>query len=171
MLELLKQWAMTLAGVVIFGSLCEVILPEGSFQKYIRLAVGLLLVFTLIAPLRQFLQLDFSGTELFDSGTQAYLQREEMEEQQKNDVIRIYIQNLNQKMKQSLQTELGETDLEVHCQVEESAENFGNIREVLVLLRTNRDESASAEIKKILQREYGVNEKRITVRYLKERDE
>ena len=56
MLDGLRSWAMMISGVVVFGSMCEVILPDGEFQKYIRLAIGIMLIFALVSPFAKVLK-------------------------------------------------------------------------------------------------------------------
>ena len=171
MLEMLKDWAMTIAGIVIFGSICEVILPGGTFQKYVRLAIGLMLILTLISPVQQLLHMEWSPDYFTGDHVAAYQQRAEMEERQKKDVIRAYQQNLAQKMQVSIRARLGPIPAEVRCQVEESdPERFGTVTEVLVIVDAERNLDVTDQVEEILERDYGIGKKQITVRYLEERE-
>ncbi|MBO5363844.1 MAG: stage III sporulation protein AF [Clostridia bacterium] len=161
MVTMLRDWAMVLSGVAVFGSLCEVILPDGSFQKYIRLGLGMVLVLTLISPLQELLHHDFDIGN-FQSGTYAYLERETMEEEQRKEVMIIYRENLNQKMQQTLITEFPGFSGRVSCSVEEeNPEEFGKILRVQVLLEHGTGKAE--EIQKILSREYGVLKTQVEV--------
>ncbi len=172
MLDFLREWAMVLAGVVVFGSLCEVILPDSSFQKYIRLAIGLILVLTLIMPMQQLLRFKLPQEDASAvSKAVAYREREEMEERQKKEVMRIYKQNLNQKMAMSLEKRLGNVTAEIRCDVEEKkAEEFGAVQEVLVLIDAAQSSDVTKQVKKILTQDYGILEQQVVVRYLKEQN-
>ncbi len=155
MLTMLREWAMVLSGVAVFGSLCEVILPEGSFQKYIRLGLGMMLALTLISPLRELLHHDFDAGS-FSPEIAAYSEREVMEETQRQEVMKLYRERLNQKMEQTLTEEIPDFAGAVLCDVEEeNPEKFGMILSVRVLLEN--ETAAKEQIQETLSREYGVS--------------
>ena len=170
MLEALRDWAAVLSGVMIFGALCEVILPSGSFQKYIRLAVGLLLVFTLMTPFLEILHLRDADSGIFNAGESAYLAREEMEEKQRAEVLLLYQKSLNQKMMASIKNLRKRDDVEVRCSVCEEIGRFGAVDGVLVLVRAAPSEKDTEKIRQLMRQEYGVAEDQITLRYIKERE-
>ncbi len=45
------NWANSLITVIIFASVAELILPENSFRKYLRLAVGIIVIIMIATPL------------------------------------------------------------------------------------------------------------------------
>ena len=163
MLETLRSWAMVLSGVAVFGSLCEVILPEGSFQKYIRLGLGMILVLALISPFQELLHQDFDDRS-FQRGYTAYLERESMEEEQKKAVIAFYKENLNRKMQSTLVAEIPDFTGEISCSVEEEEpERFGEI--LRVWIQAKDENVALDEICKVLNQEYGILETQVEVQY------
>jgi hypothetical protein len=99
---------------------------------------------------------------------EAYTQREQMEETQKEDVIKLYRKNLSQKMEAALREALGVTTVKVSCQVEEEkADTFGTIQKVDVWTK----EDLHHKVVETLHRDFGIHPERITVRYLKESGE
>ena len=172
MLELLREWAVTLAGIVVFGSMCEVILPEGNFQKYVRLAVGMLLILALVSPVPRLLRLEIPDVFSGGASAEAYQERAEMEERQKADVMRTYQQELAKKLRLTLMSKIEDIDPQVRCEAEESdPARFGNINEVLVILDADTSADVTERIKAILKEEYGIEQKRVSVRYIKEQEE
>ena len=166
-MEVLREWAMTVAGIVVFGSACEMILPDGSFRKYIRLAIGLVLILTLVSPLQGFLknEMDFDVTE---KSMDAYTLKNDMEERQQADVLRLYQQNLNEKMQASLTERLG-IPMEARCTVEENdPATFGVVREVAIMVDGAYGIDITQEVAEILSKDFGVEEKKLKVQYLKE---
>lgn len=155
MIKALQDWAMVLSGVAVFGSLCEVILPEGSFQKYIRLALGMVLVLALLSPVREFLLEGWRDNE--EMIQERYQKTEEMEETQREEVLRIYKTRLNQKILSTLQR-YGISG-KVECVVGEKEKNFGEIEEVQVWA----SEQDSPKIYEILQKEFSIAESRIVI--------
>lgn len=170
-MEVLREWAMTVAGIVVFGSACEMILPDGSFRKYVRLAIGLVLILTLVSPLQGLLktEMDF---DIAEQSIDAYSLKNDMEGQQQTDVLRLYRQNLNEKMQASLTERFNNIPMEVRCTVEEKEpETFGVIREVAVMVDAAYGIDITQEIGEILSKDFGVEEKKLKVHYLKESNE
>lgn len=156
MLEGLRSWAMMISGVVVFGSLCEVILPDGAFQKYIRLTVGLMLVFALISPFANVFKENVWEIEEEIGGRKAFLQREKMEDNQKAEVMRIYRHNLSVQIKKKIVSELGVICDEIDCEVEENEEEFGRIKKVTILIENEGGEDMTEQIKAVLEKSFGV---------------
>lgn len=49
-MEALKDWAATIAGIVVFAGLLEMLAPSGSMKRYVQLSMGLLILLTLVRP-------------------------------------------------------------------------------------------------------------------------
>ena len=167
----LKEWAMTIAGIVVLGTACEVILPDDNFRKYVRLAIGLVLILTLASPLTRVLNRDIE-VQLPQISHTAYKQREEMEETQREDIMCLYQRNLNAKIENTLAQRLGEIPVKVRCSIEtDNPDTFGTIDQVAVLVDASYGKDVSQEIEQSLYQDFGVNKKKVTVRYLKESNE
>ena len=50
MTELLKNIVMSASGIIVFGSVCEMILPDNTYKKYVHLAIGLMLILAFLSP-------------------------------------------------------------------------------------------------------------------------
>lgn len=167
-MEALKDWAIMLAGIVVLGSASEVILPDSSFRKYVRLAIALVLMLTLLSPLKNLLyrKPEFQIPQISQA---AYRQREEMEATQKEDVMRLYSIRLNEKIEQALIQRIGKIPIDIQCRIEEDdPDRFGTIRHVLVLVDAEYGNNITDGIKESLYQDFGINKNRIDVRYLKE---
>lgn len=157
MIKSLQDWAMVLSGLAVLGSLCEVILPGGSFRKYIRLGIGMLLVLGLLSPVRGILNGNWDVKESVT--TERYRETKEMEEKQREEILRVYRENLNRRIC-SILLDCG-IPSEVYCRVGEEERNFGEIEHIRVLVE---DEGVEAErVYEILQRELSVAPDRIAV--------
>lgn len=55
-LEGLKDWVATIAGIVVFAGLLEMLVPPGGLKRYVQLAMGLLILLTLLKPVMTVLQ-------------------------------------------------------------------------------------------------------------------
>ena len=156
MLDGLRNWTMMIAGVVVFGSLCDVILPDGGFRRYIRLAIGLMLVFALVSPFTNLLNINFYQVEDDINRRRAYLQREEMEEKQDAEVMRVYKYNLCQQIKRKIEDEMVVVCSAVDCEVEDNREDFGRIKRVDVLVNETNGKDITEQVKKVVTEEFGV---------------
>lgn len=162
-MEFLKNWAITVAGVVVFGTICEVILPNGVFRKYVRLTIGMILVLSLLSPLQKWMHGDVD-LEKIELSREAYEQRSDMEEVAQKEVIRLYRTNLNTKMQNVIHAYLGEISVEVRCDVEESnPDTFGTILWVTVLTDRECGLDVKEKIKKGLSDNFGINETIISI--------
>ncbi len=170
MIDFLREWALSLSGVAIFGSVCQVILPEGSFQKYIRLTVGMLLVLTLMTPMKELFHI-FPDGDMAAMHSRAYEEKEKLETREKDAVLKIYQENLNQKILASVKQRLGEKKLLLKCWIEaDNPEEFGTVKEVQVFLYPEEGCDAE-EIAKIIKEDYGIPKERVKTSYLKERNQ
>ena len=161
MIKALQDWAVVLSGLAVFGALCEEILPEGSFQKYIRLGLGMLLVLVLLSPLQNLFRQDWEITE--SKKRWAYRETRVMEEKQREEILRIYQLKLNRKMTEVLKESVPDFSGLVQCHVSEDEESFGNIEHVSVIA-----EGSGAEIRQIqhaLKEGFRLSPEQITVRF------
>ena len=55
-MEGLKEWALAVAVIVIFAALLEMLVPAGGTKRYVQLAMGLLILLTLLQPVISVLQ-------------------------------------------------------------------------------------------------------------------
>jgi stage III sporulation protein AF len=64
MIEALSQWLERIILLVLLATFLDVILPNASMQKYVKLIMGLLILLALLTPLMQLFQKDFSPDKL-----------------------------------------------------------------------------------------------------------
>lgn len=50
MISWLNSWAQGIIVAVVIATIIELILPEGSFKKYVKAVIGIYILFTIIAP-------------------------------------------------------------------------------------------------------------------------
>ena len=158
MLEFLRSVALTVSGIVVFGSLCEMILPNGTYKKYIHLSLGLVLVIALISPIINF---DKDSIDFTDSNI-AYIDKQTMEESQRDDVIRLYKKNLALNMKKEIEDIAG-VNFDIKCDVYEDEENFGKIKNISVIVDAESGVKISDAAIEQLKENYSQN---ITVKYI-----
>lgn len=167
-MEDIKAWVTTLSGIILFGSLCEMVLPAGNFQKYIRLVIGIFLVLALMSPVYSFLKNDITNNFFTIDVMETYTHSNmDMEKYQKNKIISLYKEKLGKKISESVSEKVEDFSAQIKLEVEEGDEkNFGIINRVVLITETDYSAEEKKQIKKIITNEYGVSESKIIVLHL-----
>lgn len=64
----MKSWILSIAGIIVFGVLVDVVLPKGNTSKYIKGIFAAVVVYVIISPLPKLLKgMDDVGDSFFDS--------------------------------------------------------------------------------------------------------
>ena len=110
MVEWLNNWAQGIIVAVIIATIIEMILPNGSSKKYVKVVVGLYILFTIISPaIKKFTSKDFNVNDLLD--TKAYEEQmaksdeeisKKIEENNNRTIKDIYQSNLKSDIKAKL---------------------------------------------------------------------
>lgn len=165
--DALKEWTLVVSAVVVFGTICEIILPDGSFQKYTRFVIGLILISTLATPIYSLLNLKPNIENLIDERAELYTDYTKMEEAEGKAVFKVYKEKMEQKMLWSLQENVSKDILDVDCDIDNSKENFGNIKRVRVYVG-REGKSISDRIYRCIKN-YGIEENLVYIDLSKEK--
>lgn len=170
-MEALRNWTMTIAGVIVFGSMCDMLMPENGIKKYIRLALGLILVISIINPIVSLFGgfRDGNIPQIDSEQENAYTSYSQMEERQREDITKIYQDNVGAKITAFLESEYPDRAFETRVETSDSQENFGEILRVDVVIHTDSGAGATEEkdlvssVKESINQNYGVDKKNIYV--------
>ena len=106
MLEWFKSWATGIVIAVIIATIIEMILPNSTSKKYIKIIIGIFIVYTIISPVIG----NFKGEDLnnyikvenyIQSNSNA-LQTNEVSDNAQSSIKKIYAQNLQNDLKTKL---------------------------------------------------------------------
>ena len=139
MAEILKNITLTVSGVVVFGSLCEMIIPDGTYKKYIRLSIGIMLICAVLTPFvngKTDFEIDISKPERID--LQKYSGVDERAE-----IIRVYNKKISEKMYDDIKDTAG-TKISLSCDIYTDDKNFGKIQNVYIAAENNAKVSEKA---------------------------
>lgn len=97
-MEGISSWAQGIIIAVIIGTIIEMLLPKNKNSKYIKVVIGMFVLFTIVAPVmgkitNNNIELDFN-IEDYEIETSSNIQIENIEEQNNNQIMNIYKQNL-----------------------------------------------------------------------------
>ena len=103
----ISNWIQGIIVAVIIGTIIEMILPEGNCKKYIKVVIGVYILFSIISPvITKFSGNNFSVTNIFDLNEyiQASSNVEDLNENQQQQIRNIYETNLKNDIKEKLKS-------------------------------------------------------------------
>lgn len=106
MVDFLSNWAQGIIVAIIIATIIEMILPNGSSKKYVKVVVGIYILFTIISPIiTKFSSNNFNINDILD--TKAY---EEQMAKSDEDISKKIEENNNRTIKDIYQSNL-ESDI------------------------------------------------------------
>ncbi len=164
-MDVIKQWFISITGIIILSALGEGILPSGAMKKYVRLLFGLILI---IAVCRPFLSRGIEYLRIDSGSREAYIETENMEKKERETVLRLYKANLAKQIITSLSVINEKCNFDVQIDVEtQNMDEFGKIRGITVTVKTDDSQLyINDEIEEVVFGTYGVDKKNIAVRYM-----
>lgn len=158
--EFLKAWAMSLSGIIVFGSVCDMLLPNDAYKKYIHLAIGIILILALISP---FAEGNFEPEASLPAFSEAC--EIEAEGQEREAILKVYKNKLHEKMKEDIEETAG-VEFDIRCEINETEEEFGEIEEIRIIADAKDGVRINDRAIEILCDRYGVSRDKISVKYI-----
>ena len=158
--EFLKAWAMSLSGIIVFGSVCDMLLPNDVYKKYIHLSIGIILILALISP---FAEGSFEIEASLPVFAEVY--DKEADGKEREAVLMVYKNKLCEKMKEDIEDIAG-VRFDIRCEVNEGEENFGEIEEVRIIADASDGVRINERAIAIICDKYGVSRDKISVKYI-----
>lgn len=161
-MEWISTWIMQLAGIVVVGAICDLILVEGEMKKYVKLITGLVLMLTVICPI-----INISSTTLLpefpaSERVKAMELKNRLDEKEMNKIFEIYREKLEQNIENQIYNSF-EIESEASVDVEENDEkSFGNIVRMEIIVE-NSDKVSVDEIKRLLSQKFEISKECIDV--------
>lgn len=128
---------------VIIATIIEMILPEGNNKKYIKLVIGLYVLFSVITPITSAIKgkdYEFNSSDYEKYFNNTYkASSEEISKNNDNNIEKIYTENIKNDIKQKMINKgYYITDLEVVIQTDEK--NYGIINKITMKAFKNEEE-------------------------------
>lgn len=180
MINNISSWAGSIITAVIIATILEMILPNGNSKKYIKTVIGVYILYTIISPViklinKKDIELNYSDyfntseqnlATSYDVYRQEDIYNKEVEKQIKSDVEKIgyFVQEVDAKI--NLDTgKIEYVILSLNENVKE--ENSININIEDIEIGENKENEVSQgydDIKQMLNTDYGVDLKNITIK-------
>ena len=169
MINLIKNWCEGIIIAVIISVIIELLVPEGNNKKYVKIVIGIYLIFVIINPILKFTDYDFNFENIIN------FESIETSNNLNENIKDVYILGIEQNIKEEIE-ELGYILEKVQLVVDD---NYEDIKQIEIIIGKNKknikidpiiinDENEKyeeyKEIIEILKTNYLVKEEEIIIR-------
>lgn len=127
MIKFLKSWCEGIIVAIILSIIIESLLPEGNNKKYVKVVIGIYILFVVLNPIIQILNYDINFDSLFNfksMSTSATID---------NNIKNVYIKGMEETLKEEIE-KLGFNVLNIKIIVDD---NYENIEKIEVIIGKN----------------------------------
>ncbi|HBM74287.1 MAG TPA: stage III sporulation protein AF [Clostridiaceae bacterium] len=157
MIGFLKEWITNIIIAIVFGAFVDIVIPDSSMKKYVKLTLGLLIMAVILHPVLKLINNDFSisniSFQVQNKLDNIYLKNrvEYLDIQQSDQITKVYKENLERQMEQQINEEIKGMGAEVSVDVVEDAasKDYGKLKKINVMIKKNANEVAKVEKVKI----------------------
>ena len=136
MINWLSDWAEAIIIAVIIGTIIEMLLPEGNCKKYIKVVIGIYVMFTIVNPIitkisgkeitvSEILELD----EYISQAEESIKTQNEIKIENENNIMEMYVSGIKQDIKLNIE-EKGYVVTNVDIEIEDN-KNY-KIKKIIV---------------------------------------
>lgn len=153
MIDFIKTWANQIIVAVIIATIFEMILPNGNNKKYIKMVIGIYVLFTLIQPIAN----KITGKE-FEIGAnyEKYFEKDILETSSNNFesnnsklIEEAYINNIKEDVQAKIEQK-GYKVVNCNISIITTQENYGSIDSIVVNIQNKeKDENSSNRIERV----------------------
>ena len=163
MIEFIKTWVNQIIVAVIIATVIEMILPNGNNKKYIKMVIGLYVLFAIIQPISKIIT--GKSLEVSNFNYKKYFSKDiskeysqDFEENNSKLIKQAYINNIQEDIKKKLKKKGYET---ISCNIEiledEDKDTYGTINSIIIRIKRNsknekeKSEEESKNINNIIE--------------------
>ncbi len=122
----ISNWIQGIIIAVIIGTIIEMLLPEGNCKKYVKVVIGVYILFSIISPvITKVTGNEFRVSSIYDINTYIDVtsksNKEDIEIKQQNQIKQVYTTNLKKDMEQKIE-EKGYTVKSIYLEIEDDAQ-------------------------------------------------
>ena len=150
-MNFLNTWLQGIIVAVIIATIIEMVLPNGNSKKYIKMVLGVYIVFNIIAPIiNKFSKNTFEinsliNLEKYEKSLDTYkTQNNDLEKKNEDNIKQIYISKIESDMKAKLEEKGYEVEY-IKVQIENTEEY--KIKQVNIFIKESKKEEKEQETK------------------------
>lgn len=149
-ISFINSWLKDIVVLFILISIAELIMPKGNLKKYIRLVIGLLIIYTIISPFARLFRLDFSldkvvfnyaKPETFNS-----IDLEDFYLKQEKQIEKIYLDKIIEDLKVLIESDTDYELVDGDITILKDEDNYGEIDYLTLYLKENKGNKDSDTI-------------------------
>lgn len=152
-MEFITSWVQGIIIAVIIGSIIEMLLPNGNSKKYIKVVIGVYIVFNIVSPIIS----KFTGSELkldsiidinkYEDKISSYeIDTKSLENTNNSNIKEVYILNLKKDIKAKIE-EKGYIVNSIQIEIENTDEY--KVKNVNMIISKREDKKEETEEKKV----------------------
>lgn len=164
MISFIKEWVNQIIVAVIIATIFEMILPNGNNKKYIKMIIGIYVLFTMIQPIAT----KITGKEFkIDTNYEKYFNddilktsSDTFEDNNSKLIEHTYIDNIKSDIKAKLEQK-GYSVLSCNVNIITNSENYGAIKNIVLSIEEAKKENNTNNAIEIEKVEINVNNKEL----------
>lgn len=146
----INSWLKDIVVLFILISIAELIMPKGNLKKYIRVVIGLLVIFTIINPFTKLFHLDFSLDKVvFNYAKPEIFNSSELEafyKQQEKQIEKIYIKKVYDEFKNLIETETEYELIDADISIIRDEDKYGEIDSAILYIKEKKSSKNNGKI-------------------------
>lgn len=163
-MSFIHQWIMQITAVILIGSICDLLMPDGNIKKYLNPVLGFLLIFVIVKPLTTLdadsIRLDL----LLESGNISGEISNIADTTTQKNIIDIYTARLSEEVKREIR-DTYRVGTEIALLVSEEEKSFGEIGRIdVALLLQEGDIINTAAVSKTIEDKFGIEKSCINIK-------
>ncbi len=156
MVGLISQYTQSIAMIIIFTSVINLIMPSGKFQKYIKMVLGLIVIITILGPINTLVfknKPDYTDIlkryELDIESSSMQVQSGQYLDAQKDIILEYYKEKLNPQMIDIIEkgNEIEVVELDITLDETVDSNEFGKIKGINMVVAQLEEEVNNKKIK------------------------
>ena len=155
MIEMMGTLIRYIVILIFWSALLEMILPQGVFRRYLRVIVGILLIFTILSPIQNFMKITphwevpaaWAGGMGEDTIFEVFQKGEEIQEENVSLALTEYRHNLQEIISSKIIKDFALDVVELEIDIEEDPQSmyFGVINQLSILLEPSDTKEMDTE--------------------------
>lgn len=167
MVKIIRNWCEGIIVAIILSIIIEILVPDGNNKKYVKVVIGVYIIFVVINPILKLMDYDFN----FDFFK--YSAQEETYVNINTDMKDVYIVGIEQELKKEIEN-LGYSVKTLKVNVDKSYENIESIEIKIenktdknmiepVVIGDNKIKENFEEVTNYIKENYNLNEEQIII--------
>lgn len=156
MIEWISRWAEQIVVAVIIATVIEMILPNGNNKKYVKVVIGVYILFTIISPIitkisgKNLIDLEFDYQNYLENTDTYQAMSQNLSNNNDKNIEQIYIQNLRNDIKNKLlEKGYNAKTIEININLEDTKE-YGKINNIYLQVVKSKEEVKQGNITNVI---------------------